>query len=552
MKKLLSVALLLMLVTLCFALASCNKVDTDEVNNNPVAAMSNAAENTVSEFFSEGNVYETIRKTLDKGSVTIVFDNEKACEEFSSRLGDFDATFYFDRELGKYAVNLSALYNGEDEDKEDRELLKLSAYLDKDNIVIKDEGLLNVNDSYKLNITNLINNFPDTNLGEALLTAMFNDDTDVYDEYKDMVLKAKAEFDKILVDTEISEDFFLNTFLKAFATASTEEEIEINGETYKCVVANYSVTKENVEKAIKETLKAVGTQYGLNDTIDQYEEQIEAFYDELDEANDFEATVKVFFDKGTGAIVSTVVDGKYAYTSLEWVEGNNPGYDDFYNSNYDAAYYAYYEDHSSEYYSYPSLDAVIIDMYEKSTGRKYEESDYKEVEQEQIFEVAYNTAPTEFSSTITLTDADGDTESNYSGVKKAKDGNVTTYTFTVTESDGFEVRVRAKAVLSYDKSTGKVVASILDEKTNEVEYSLNATVAEENGGVKITLDTITRKNYIEYTVNASVIFTPDVEVPVITGDNDVAEFDADDIKDMEKMGEDFYDSAFRYLWRKLF
>ncbi len=544
MKKLLSVALLLMLVTLCFALASCgNKVDTEEVNNNPAAAMTNAAENTASEFFDTGDgLYQTIRETLDNGSITISFDNEELCEDFTSKLGDFDATIYFDKENGKYAVNLSALY-GDEEDE--RELLKLAAYLDKNTVVVKDEGLLNLEDSYKLNITDMINKLPDTDLGELI-----GIDEEIYDEYKSIAQKVKAEFDKILVGTEIDESSFINVFLKAFADASTEETVEINGESYKCVVANYSVTKENIEKAIKETLKAVGTQYDLKDIIDEYEERIEVIYEELDEANDFSATVKVFYDKSSGAIVRTVVDGKYTVTISKYVEPNNPGYDEFYDDNYDEAYAAFY-DGSSQYYYYDSVKSIIIEWYENETGRKYQYSGtYEDEDVERSFNVAYNSSATEFSCTATMTDEDGDSESSYSGITKVKDGSVTTYTYIIKETRGYATRIYDSAVLSYDKSTGKITASTLDRTTGDAVYTINATVTEEDGSVKITLDSVNVKNYIEYAIGASITFTPDVEVPVITGDNDIA--DIDSFEDLDKIEDKFRDSAFRKLWNKIF
>ena len=504
MKKLLSVALLLMLITLCFAFASCgNGVDSEEVNNNPLAAMDKAAENTASEFFDTGDkVYETIREALKKGSITLSFDeNSKICEQLFYGLGDADVVIYLDTETGKYAVDLSVLYG---EEKDEREVLKLAAYLDKNSVVVKDDGLLNLEESYVLNINDIIN-LPNTDLGEMLFGE--NEDAiDQFEEYQDLMNKIKAEYDKILVDTAIEENNVVNVFLKAFGGATTEEKVELAGESYSCVVANYTISKDNIEKAIKAVQKDLENKYNVDDlageSYAELEEELDRYFEDLDEMNDFSATVKVYYDKSTGAIVSCVCNYKYTYTKTYW--------------DYDK---------NGEYVMNEEDVERYIDITCVSTGN-------------------------EISFTKTNTDEDGDKDITYSGIQKVRDGSVTTYTTVSYSKYDNKTTYGDSFVVSYDKSTGAIVAYDVDRKTGESEYKIYATATKDGDSVTITLDKFTENNYKEYEIGVSITFTAGVEVPVINGENNVAEMD--DYEDFMDIAENFGESAFEDLFGGIF
>ena len=149
-----------------------------------------------------------------------------------------------------------------------------------------------------------------------------------------------------------------------------------------------------------------------------------------------------------------------------------------------------------------------------------------------------------------VTDTPDYKDTTYSGIQKVRDGSVTTYTTVSYSKNGYKTTYSDSFVVSYDKSTGAIVAYDVDRENGESEYKIYATATKDGDSVTITLDKITENNYKEYEIGASITFTAGVEVPVINGENNVA--DMDDFEDFMDIAENFGESAFEDLFERIF
>jgi len=235
MKKLLSVVLLLMLFTLCFTLASCSEVSVDDVNENALKVLVEAAENTNNKFFAseeDESAYAAMNEALNKGSVEFGFEADELLQGATGmELKDLGATIYFDKEGGKYAISAGASVEGNKVDG--------TIFVDKDGLKVMSESILGNKDTYALNIGTFIEKFEDSLIAQM----MGGIPEGTFDAYKTYMEAFKAEYEKVLTETEIQPDHLVNVLLKSLSPAVTEVD--------DYIVLTYTVNNKTVEAFIK-------------------------------------------------------------------------------------------------------------------------------------------------------------------------------------------------------------------------------------------------------------------------------------------------------------
>jgi len=163
-KKILSIVLVLCMLGMgCVSFTSCGdgsqlKVEDLQNSEKQMEILADGADQTIGEFFGFGDVSNAL-EGMNAGAVTVIVDN--AMLTSSMGLGESSATVYFDSNGGllkSLALEINALL-GEQE-------LGGILSLDKNDIAISSETLLGSDTAYKLNLSNLSQNFANSYLME--------------------------------------------------------------------------------------------------------------------------------------------------------------------------------------------------------------------------------------------------------------------------------------------------------------------------------------------------------------------------------------------------
>ncbi len=270
MKKLLSVVLLLMLFTLCFTLASCGDgVSVDDVNENALKVLVEAAENTNNKFFAseeDESAYAAMKEAMDKGSIELGFEADDLLEGATGmELKDLGATIYFDKDSGKYAISAGASVEGNKIDG--------TVFIDKDGFKVMSESILGNKDTYALNIGSLIEKLE----GSVLAEMMGGIPEGALDPYKEYMNAFKTEYEKIMTETEIQPDHLVNVLLKALSPAVTESTLKVGEDEIDVIVLTYTVSNKTIEAfldaAVEEAAKIAKLDNATKEMLAGYADQ---------------------------------------------------------------------------------------------------------------------------------------------------------------------------------------------------------------------------------------------------------------------------------------
>ena len=273
MKKFLTLAVLLLVIVMCFALTSCGGVGAGDLQKNPHAVLDQAIENTANNFFAGDAVYTGISGAINAGSI-------------EAAMGDESVTIYIDQANGKYG------FEGDiDGDK-------LTATINNSIISIKDEGALGLDEAYTLDLEKLLKDFPNTNIGE-----MSGISEKEWKEYKEMVDSVLAQYKSLVKEGKITADSMANiVFANLLDGKVTTENVKVGDTTVKCVVATYKINAKTLEKTLNALVDECEKKYSLDkDMVEELEEGVEDALEELSEV-DFDATIKLCLNAKANSI----------------------------------------------------------------------------------------------------------------------------------------------------------------------------------------------------------------------------------------------------------
>ncbi len=285
MKKLLTIALSLILIISCFALASCDDeevktgIEAKDVEENAHAALTQAMGNATGEFMNTGSgAGQVIESALNKGSVSIFFESDNLMGGEITKVG---ATTYFDMENNKLVETDTIVYNGEE--------LSANLFVDKNGIVISGESVLGSDAAYLLNLATFIENLETSALSSMM--GILPEDTAEREELKKTINEIRAAYEKMLsIYTGDAEKLYNEIYelLELNVTAG-----ELDGK--EVLVVSYTANQDTMKAVVTKLMGEIGNIEGVD-------------IDELFENTVIDAQTKIYIDKNANKVIKETVD----------------------------------------------------------------------------------------------------------------------------------------------------------------------------------------------------------------------------------------------------
>jgi hypothetical protein len=208
-------------------------------------------------------------------------------------MDDESVTIYIDQANGKYGF--AGDIDGE----------KLTATINGNVIAIKDEGALGLDKAYTLNLKDLVEKFPDTNIGE--MVGMSSKD---YKEYKEQFQGILEQYNGLIKEGKITANSAVNILLGSFSPKVTTENVKVDGKEIKCVVTTYTIDAKSLEKGLKAMADEYAKRLNLEgDMRDEFDDMIEEAIEEISGV-DFEAKIKLCLNAKTNSIALIEIDAE--------------------------------------------------------------------------------------------------------------------------------------------------------------------------------------------------------------------------------------------------
>lgn len=294
MRKLLSLALALcLLLTSCLVLGSCDKVSEDKMKKDPSTVLSDAVQNTTTQFFKDtANVSPVIAKAMKSGSLSISLEAE-LLEEFS--VGKITETIYVSEKDKKIVSDTLVNYDGED--------LTARIFMDKNGIIVNSESIIGNGNSYGLFPATLAEKFTSSELAEIMGLTEAEDIAEVNEVLSSVADAYKKAFEKDQKDaTDLS-----NKLLATLELTVSEQQIPTEGgKGIDCIVASCKFNNDTYEAYLKLTMEEMGfSDEELSTSVD------EAITD-MTEDTDIDLTINVFVNAKDGNCEKITVTGTVA------------------------------------------------------------------------------------------------------------------------------------------------------------------------------------------------------------------------------------------------
>ncbi|MBQ7336404.1 MAG: hypothetical protein IJW92_08035 [Clostridia bacterium] len=477
MRKLLSMLLVLSLLAVsCLTFASCglfNKVNENDVKDNPQAVINDAMQNTSNQFFTDdANMNTIVNDALKGGSVAILFESDTLLQDVGiTKIG---ATVYGAMNTEKSVIDASVTMGGEEL------AARLYASLTEDEMLalLESESILGSDKVIGINFKTFFDNLEGSAMaelfgleGEAMeaFTAMCEPLVTVLDEiYEKTDLERKNE----------TEDFANELYALLNQSVASAKVKDANGKEVDCVEITYTLNNTTIKAVANKLIDKLETEMeslGLDAILEssgtdmaEMVAQLEDSLDQLDEYTNIDLTLKLNISKSSYTVLSAVVNGSVtAYGAGEYNEETDESEDLVMNIN------------ASLTFSETEIKLAITSSDDTNTA----------------------------NLELTLT-------------KEEKD-NVVTYGLSVNESYNDEEDTDnnynhnvINASYSYNKKDGSFVisADVMEDENTRSEFSITGSIAVTNDSAKIELNSVTYDD-VTVTFKASITFTKNVEVP---------------------------------------
>ena len=311
MKKLLSLLLLLSLFTLCFTLASCGgnddlgddetgafddfkEVSTDDIEKDPVGAISQAFSNSTKLFFvanQSDSVFSALTNALDNGAIELSFDSETLLGSIG--LSNIGGTFYFDDENDRVAFEAGVTVG--------QEQMGGVLFFDENGIKAMSQALFGSNQAYAINFDTLISKLPTSPFG------------DLADEFADFLEIYGAEVNAFMESFDFGD--FIDKLLQKLNPTVSEKTITIGEDEYDCVVVSYEITNKTIEALVNTAISEFSTIANLGEEEKAFiEDFVGSYVEMINGVAQIDCSVDFCINSNISTLVQASLTGKVEMT----------------------------------------------------------------------------------------------------------------------------------------------------------------------------------------------------------------------------------------------
>lgn len=292
MKRFFSVLLTVCMISACCVFfTSCNSVTEKDVLSDPYSVINEAAENTLSAFFTDdAGVSKAIIGMVPKGELSVSFESDDA----GGMPLSISEKIYYDLTDRSYVFDTAYAYDDVD--------MSFRFYSDKQNFALSGKDILGSDKTILVNFDSFIDRFD-----KSEFVKQFGLDKATVDEIVEGVKELKEGLNSDLANDEEKAIELNKAIYSLLLNQVTEEKITNDGgKDIKCIVAEFTINNENIGNVFNKA--------------EEYKES-EEFVDE-DAANDFndlwedlskevdiQLSVKVFLNKRTNEFAKVEFDG---------------------------------------------------------------------------------------------------------------------------------------------------------------------------------------------------------------------------------------------------
>lgn len=292
MKRSLSLILVLcMLLAACFAFSSCGKVTPKDVEKNAQATMSEAMDNTTSEFFGDDiGLKEMVKSALKSGSVTLAFEGKENDIGLDLNVSE---TLYCNAKDKEYVSDTTVTFDGE--------TLNALVYVDKNGVALNSPSVLGSNKTLLLNPATLASGLEGSFLSEMLFGGDRSDED--MDQIVSLLGTINNEYQKFFdKDAKENREEELNEIYALLGQTVAKESID----DVDCVAITYTITNSTVKAVADKLLADMELDAEMKEELKtEFDEAIE----ELNENATLNLTVKICIGQKSNKVEKITVGG---------------------------------------------------------------------------------------------------------------------------------------------------------------------------------------------------------------------------------------------------
>lgn len=299
MKRFYSILLVgCLLFTCCVLFASCSAVSEKDVLADPYSVIDEATDNTLSAFFTDdAGIGNAIIGMLPKGEMSVSFESD----DVDGSPLNISEKIYYDITERSFVFDTAFAYDDVD--------LSFRIFSDEDNFALNGSDILGSDKTLLVNFDTFIEKFEDSEF-----VNYFGLDKTTVEEMLESVKTAKES-----VDVDEDESLELNKAIYSILldNVTTEKVVNSNEKNVNCIVAEFKVDNEKIDKVFDEIKKYSesdenGDESSEDGTVDIWADannDIADVWNDIKEDTDIQFSVKVYLNKRTNEFVKIVLDG---------------------------------------------------------------------------------------------------------------------------------------------------------------------------------------------------------------------------------------------------
>ncbi len=288
-----------LLLTLCLLVGAvllitgCDKVSEKDVRKDPAAVLTEATDNTLTEFFADApDILGVLAKALEDGKLSVSLAGE---DIFDSDEISVKETLYFNAKNDLIISDTEVMIEGK--------TLAAQLFINKQRILAQSESLLGDDTVYGLDYQTFVDDFKGSDLADAL--GVDNDTAREITDFVEELLKSLEESkDTAAKNEQLVKDIFAQLSPEVREeTFATDADSETDGIVLTLTLDNKSLDKivDLICDALPESIAEIDGESIVDMIKDAYEE--------LDDEVEIDMTVEIYFVAKTNTLAQILVDG---------------------------------------------------------------------------------------------------------------------------------------------------------------------------------------------------------------------------------------------------
>lgn len=280
-----------MISACCVFFTSCNSVTEKDVLSDPYSVINEAAENTLSAFFTDdAGVSKAIIGMVPKGELSVSFENDNA----GGMPLSISEKIYYDLTDRSYVFDTAYAYDDVD--------MSFRFYSDKQNFALSGKDILGSDKTILVNFDSFIDRFD-----KSEFVKQFGLDKATVDEIVEGVKELKEGLNSDLANDE-EKAVELNKAIYSLLLNQVSEEKITNdgGKDIKCIVAEFTINNENIGNVFNKAEEYKEAEESIDeDAANDFND----LWEDLSKEVDIQLSVKVFLNKRTNEFAKVEFDG---------------------------------------------------------------------------------------------------------------------------------------------------------------------------------------------------------------------------------------------------